>query len=75
MANIIEFDCACGATSTSDAQYYDGALGYEAFVCKRCGRYSDEFGEHESDTWSRAFVGLENKIAATPRHENLETNY
>jgi hypothetical protein len=53
---IIEFSCKCGADSPHDAIEYDGALGYEAIVCKRCARYCDWMGEHEADEWSRDFI-------------------
>lgn len=53
---ITKFSCACGANSPSDAVSYDGHIGYEAIVCRKCGRYWDEFGEHEPDKWSKIYV-------------------
>ena len=41
------------------AKEYDGALGYEALVCKVCGRYYDHTGKHEADDWSKRFVGID----------------
>jgi hypothetical protein len=29
---------------------YDGALGYEAVICLKCGRYYDQEGIHEAET-------------------------
>lgn len=55
---ITQFTCPCGAKNPEDGAYYDGALGYEAIVCKKCGHYSDEFGEHDANAWSQQFVGL-----------------
>ena len=47
-------------TCTHDPKHlvhYDGALGYEAYVCRQCGTYFDYTeGEHPPDEWSRAFV-------------------
>lgn len=53
---ITQFNCNCGTTNISDAHYYDGAIGYEAIVCKRCGRYSDHMGTYDADEWSRQFI-------------------
>jgi hypothetical protein len=36
----------CGADKVEDYQYYDGALGYEALICKRCGFVYDHAGIH-----------------------------
>jgi hypothetical protein len=55
---ITSFTCTCGANHPSDAKYYDGLLGYEALVCKKCGRYYDHGGEHPADEWSKSFAGL-----------------
>lgn len=54
---IISFDCPCGNTDPKEAKFYDGALGYEAIVCKYCGRYSDHFGMHDCDDWSESYIG------------------
>jgi transcription elongation factor Elf1 len=55
---ITQFNCPCGANSISDAKKYDGSLGYEAVVCRQCGRYSDDNGSHEADDWSKDFTGI-----------------
>jgi len=37
-------DCyRCGG----DIKYYDGALGYEAMVCKKCGHHYAELSKEE----------------------------
>jgi len=59
---ITKFTCSCGNTDPQKAKYYDGSLGYEAIVCKCCGRYYDHTGEHEPDDWSKKFVNLVTKI-------------
>ncbi len=53
---IIKFTCSCGNNDPKKAHYYDGCLGYEALVCKVCGKYSDHNGEHEPDHWSEQFI-------------------
>lgn len=65
---ITQFTCPCGNQDPKEAKHYDGAIGYEAIVCKKCGNYSDEFGEHEADAWSQSFVGL-------PVTKPMEENY
>jgi transcription elongation factor Elf1 len=60
---IVSFDCKCGNKDASKAKFYDGALGYEAIVCKVCGTYYDFDLEgkprtNEPDNWSKEFVGL-----------------
>ena len=37
----------CGGT---EYRHYDGALGYEAGICKTCGCVYDQSGMHEPDT-------------------------
>jgi hypothetical protein len=68
---IIEFSCKCGADSSQDAIEYDGALGYEAIVCKRCARYSDSMGEHEADEWSRDFIVSPNSYYLFDKKERI----
>ena len=77
---ITKFTCTCGNTNPKKAKEYDGLLGYEAIVCKACGRYSDYQGEHEADDWSRWFVGLLNlkvgmivQLKRKPTNENNAT--
>ena len=36
--------------------YYDGGLGYEAYVCRHCGTYFDHEGEHPVDEWSEGYI-------------------
>ena len=60
---IIAFTCKCGNKDASKAKSYDGALGYEAIVCKVCGAYYDFDLEGKErynlpDNWSKEFVGL-----------------
>jgi|ERR1035437_8611018 hypothetical protein len=57
---IKTFTCSCGNTDPQKAKAYEGLLGYEALVCKVCGRFSDYQGEHEAGDWSRQLVGLQN---------------
>ena len=44
------FNCPCGNKDTKQAKEYDGLLGYEAVICKKCGRIHDESGIHEPET-------------------------
>lgn len=37
--------CDCG----KELEFYEGALGYEAFVCRKCGFFSDVLGEEGHD--------------------------
>lgn len=57
---INKFNCPCGTNNPNDAKYYDGVLGYEAFVCKKCARTHDFSGVHPADDWSKRFVNLTN---------------
>jgi hypothetical protein len=41
--------------------YYDGALGYEALVCRKCGTYFDQSGQQKPDDWSLRFIGKHRK--------------
>lgn len=60
-AIVVQVDepCPCGNKDPKEFKEYDGALGYEAVVCKKCGRFDDYNGSHEADAWSRSFVGLD----------------
>jgi len=49
---VTKFNCSCGNTATNRVVEYEGALGYEALICKVCGRYFDNEGEHEPDEFS-----------------------
>lgn len=53
---IHQFKCECGNTDTTKAVEYDGALGYEAIVCKCCGTYYDHSGIHQKDSWSSQYI-------------------
>jgi len=54
---VVEFNCkVCGNKDVSKVYEYDGALGYEALVCKVCGTYYDENGSHKADDWSKVFA-------------------
>mgnify|MGYP006966086765 FL=1 len=55
---ITKFSCSCGNTDPQKAKAYDGCLGYEALICKCCGRYYDYAGEHPADDWSKQFVKI-----------------
>jgi len=56
---ITSFTCpCCGTTNVNDVRVYDGAMGYEAYVCKLCGVYSDHEKTMPADDWSRSLVGL-----------------
>ena len=55
---IVTFWCICGADGPQDAKFYDGAVGYEAIICKKCGRMYDHAGEHPADEFSCNFVGI-----------------
>jgi len=52
----IETPCQCGNENPEDFVEYDGALGYEAIICRDCGRYSDLEGMHEADEFSRQYL-------------------
>jgi len=58
---ITKFTCKCGNTDPKKAHFYDGALGYEALVCKVCGAYydHDEKGKeryNKPDDFGKQFV-------------------
>jgi hypothetical protein len=36
--------------------FYDGALGYEAIVCRECGAYCDHSGAYPPDEWSLHYI-------------------
>lgn len=46
----------CGADKPSDYTEYDGMLGYEAIICKRCGWIYDQNGNYPTDDWSKTFI-------------------
>lgn len=53
---VVSFDCTCGNCDPKKVYEYDGCLGYEALVCKVCGKVYDQNGEHEANEWSRGFI-------------------
>ena len=53
---INEFKCVCGNDDPKKAYYYDGCLGYEAIICKKCGCYYDHEGKHIADNFSKQFI-------------------
>lgn len=46
----------CGADKISDYKEYDGMLGYEAIVCKRCGFVYDSAGAHPTMKFYKAIT-------------------
>jgi hypothetical protein len=50
---LLSFTCTCGNTDPTEAVEYDGALGYEAVICKQCAAIHDHNGEHAPDEWSK----------------------
>ena len=69
--SVVKFFCICGADKPQDCKYYDGAVGYEALICKRCGRMYDHLGEHPADDFSCHFVGITQEQAAKYSTEAL----
>jgi hypothetical protein len=64
---VVSFSCTCGNTDTSKVKDYDGALGYEALVCKVCGTYYDFDNDgkprtNPPDEWSKQYMIKENKV-------------
>jgi hypothetical protein len=53
---ITKITCACGNTDVKKALHYNGCLGYEAIICKCCGRYSDYATSHEASDWSKDYL-------------------
>ena len=48
--------CLCGNVDINKFYEYEGCLGYEAVICKVCGRYSDYYGEYEATEFSKQFI-------------------
>ena len=42
-------------------KYYDGALGYEAMVCQKCGHHYAELSKEEYDLNKRMFMMMKKK--------------
>lgn len=64
---VNSFSCTCGNKDTSKVHEYDGALGYEALVCKICGVYYDFDPDgkprtNPPDEWSKKFIIKENVV-------------
>ena len=55
---VITFKCSCGNTDPRKVHIYEGLLGYEALICKVCGRYytHEDPEPHEADEFSLQFV-------------------
>jgi len=53
---MISFNCKCGNKDITKVKEYDGCLGYEAVICRVCGRYSDYDNEYEADDFSKQFI-------------------
>lgn len=49
----------CKADKPQDAKFYDGSLGYEAIVCRKCGTFADHNGWHPADEWSKEFANIQ----------------
>lgn len=56
MITKITVPCKCGASEPKDFVEYDGSLGYEAVICKHCGRYFDLGGSYEANEFSRTYL-------------------
>lgn len=55
------YTVTCEELPHNDLAYYDGALGYEALVCRKCGTYFDHNGQQKPDDWSLGFIGKPRK--------------
>ena len=53
---VVSFNCKCGNTDPQKVKEYHGWVGYEALICRCCGRYSDHQGSSEPDEFSKQFV-------------------
>lgn len=53
---IIKCSCDCGNEDTKDFHEYYGYLGYEAVICRKCGKYYDHEGKHNVDQFSIRFL-------------------
>jgi len=69
--------CKCGNTDPSRFAHYDGALGYEAIICKDCGRYSDHEKEYEPDDFSKKFIEPSSRLTsdAIQRMAKMNSRY
>lgn len=54
---VITFTCPCGNNDPAQTVDYDGAIGYEATICKQCAAIHDHNGIHYADDWSRKLAG------------------
>ncbi len=54
------FSCKCGNKDPHQTVEYHGLLGYEALICKKCGRYSDYSGDHEPEKDKNSILYFEN---------------
>lgn len=54
---ITKFECTkCDNKNIAEVIMYDGLLGYEAVICKKCGSYFDQNGVNEADDWSNTQI-------------------
>ena len=52
--------CICGS---DEYKYYEGFLGYEAYICKKCYAVHDHAGIHKPEEWSKRYIkGDQNEI-------------
>jgi hypothetical protein len=56
---VTSFTCICGNTDPKKVREYHGALGYEALICRCCGRYYDTEGNHDADDFSKPYIDAE----------------
>ena len=61
---LISAKCQCGNENKKDFVEYEGGLGYEAIICKKCGAYADNDGIHDADKWSKRLIrtGRDSKV-------------
>lgn len=56
---LTSFHCEiCGASGVEHAHEYDGLLGYEAIICRRCGWSCDHNGYQPPDAAHLADLGI-----------------
>jgi hypothetical protein len=77
---VVSFNCTCGNKDKSKVKEYDGALGYEALVCKVCGTYYDfdpngKPRTNPPDKWSKELVGIKDKVETVKNPIDLIDKY
>lgn len=58
---VTRFNCICGNKNPKQVKEYDGCLGYEALICKECGRIHDHEGIHERETDKKSIMYIKIK--------------